>query len=78
MDNVEQDVSLAHIEQDADLVQIVYKELRNGFLISGGINRFGGFTVLAFPDREDKDHPSWQGDNVLAARKWVDAEEFPL
>lgn len=68
---------MKYLDQDTSLVQIVYKEIRNGFLISGGINRFGGFTVLAFPEQEGKDRPSHQGDNILAARKWVDAEEFP-
>lgn len=46
----------------------VYREVYEGFLITGSINRHGGFTVLVGNDFGDV---VWQGDNILAARLFV-------
>jgi hypothetical protein len=53
---------------DANLCKIVYSELRDGYLITASLTRFGGLCVVATREKS----PTWQGDNIIEARNWVD------
>lgn len=57
---------------DASLVRVIHSETHKGQLISACLSRFGGLTVLAYPSDTCIEDPVWQGENILAARLWID------
>lgn len=59
---------------DTTLVRRVHKEEHRGDTIYATLTRFGGLSVFVY-DRDTA--VVWQGDNILAARKWVEDRMAP-
>lgn len=58
---------------DKNLIKRVHAETRGAFEITASISRFGGLSVFVAATVDPADF-IWQGDNILAARAWADAQ----
>lgn len=57
--------------EDATLIRCVLQETHDALRLYAMLTRFGGLAVFIW---NDDAQAVWQGDNILAARRWIAAQ----